>query len=167
MYRKELFDLTNDILEDPSWNPQTLHSPHQNLFKPPEEIDTNILFGTSKKLSVPTSFRTMICDGYIDNCVTVRLDFNDNIILIQGAYPLVIHTIFKPVDLGADLTLKKVDVLSLRIADCEVTPAEQRLVLGWILHIRKTCIFLPVEKAIDWISQIDVPLKRVTITEKN
>ena len=160
------FDLTNDILEDPSWDPHALHSPHQDLFKPPEEMDPNIPFGTARKLSVPIPTRTMICDGYIDDCITIGLDINDNVIRIQGASPLAIHAIFKPVDPEADPTLKRDDVFSLRKADGEGTPAEQKPVLGWLLHTRRFRIFLPAEKAMDWISQIDVVLKRGTTTEK-
>ena len=37
-----IFDLTNDLLMDPAWNPDTLHSPHHDQLQPPETLDKNI-----------------------------------------------------------------------------------------------------------------------------
>ena len=79
---------------------------------------------------------------------------------------MVIHAIFKSVDLEVDPTIKRDDVFSLKKADGEGTHAEQKLVLGWLLHTKIFHIFLPAEKVMDWISKIDVVLERGTTTEK-
>ena len=49
--------------------------------------------------------------------------------------------------------------------DGEGRSAEQKPVLGWLLHTKRFRILLPVEKAMDWMSQIDVTLKRGTKNE--
>ena len=91
---KSIFDLTNDLLEDETWDPDTLHLPHYTSFAKPEIWKDKESFGHAKHLAVPVPPRTMACDGYIDDAIYIAVDINDNARRIQNTSPLAIHTIF-------------------------------------------------------------------------
>ena len=116
------FDLTNDILKDPTWDPKLLHSPHQDLFGKIEYEAPYTPYGNAQALVVPIPYRTTTCDGYLDDCISIGVDIEDNVFRIQNASPLAIHTIFKPVYNEEDKTLSRDDVLSLRKTHGEGTP---------------------------------------------
>ena len=128
-------------------------------------MDTNIPFDAIKELSVLIPPRTMICDRYIDNFVTIGLDINDNIIRIQDDSSLAIQNIFKHLELEEDISFKGGGVLFLSKEYSKETHAGKK-VLGWLLYTQRFHIFLSVEKALDLIIQIDVTLNRGTTTEK-
>ena len=58
-----IFDLANDILQDPSWDPVTLNAPSWETFEPPLEDDRALPFGQAKQLAVEIPLQEYLCDG--------------------------------------------------------------------------------------------------------
>ena len=102
-------DLTNDIIRDETYDPTVTYSQIQNKLHPPNKRYEDItLFGIARKLFVPVPFHYVATDGYIDDLITVMLDMNGWVQKGTNAFPLAVHTLFRPVDpsdplLGATL----------------------------------------------------------------
>ena len=61
---ESIFDLTNDILRDETYDPMELHSPLQTqLDKPVDEYDENEPFATARPLLVRVPFHYAMVDG--------------------------------------------------------------------------------------------------------
>jgi hypothetical protein len=103
----------------------------------------------------------MGCDGYIDDLVTVAVDKNDNLRKAQNAGPIAVHALFRPVNLTDKIP--RDDAVSQRKLSGEGTPCEQKVVLGWLLCTRSFRVFLPVEKAHDWLSTLRLIVELRTV----
>lgn len=140
-----IFDLNNDILEEPDWNYNELHSPNTHKFSHKVIMDKDIPFGQAKTLLPPVPFRQCFVDGYIDDGMAACLDLHDNVTRLQHAVPLAVHTIFRP--LGEEILPRK-DPLSDKKLQGEDAPSEQNIVLGWDINTRTFRVQLPVHKNI-------------------
>ena len=69
-----------------------------------------------------------------------------------NAAPLAVHTLFRPVDPSDPLP--RDDPTSLRKLDGEGTPDERKIIIGWLVDTRLLRIFLPGEKATEWIREL-------------
>ena len=147
-----IFDMANDLINDETWDPDELHSPHAKKLQKPEGNNDKTPFGKAKELEVRIPFREIVCDGYIDDSITVALKKKQNIKRAQNAIPLVVHIIFRPV--SSKEYVDRADPLSLRKLEGDGTPSERKLVLGWLLDTREFKIYLPMDKAIGWIAEI-------------
>ena len=148
-----IFDLANDIIMDPTWDPTTLHSPHYTKLQSPEIIDSTVQFTTAKPLAIKIPYRPMWTDGYIDDAITYAVDYSDNVIRAQNAAPLALHTIFRPA-IPSEKDIRN-DPISERKLEGDGTPSERKIVLGWLLDTRAFRIYLPSDKAVHWISEIN------------
>ena len=75
---KPIIDLTNNVLRDDTWNPETTQSPLQQHFKPSSQrYESPTPFGKSRKLFVPIPFYWAVADGYIDNIIIIIADHAD------------------------------------------------------------------------------------------
>ena len=74
-----IFDLTNDLLNDKTWNINDLNSPIIDKLHPPQPLDDSIQFGEAEELEVYIPSRTSFCDGYIDDFLSVGLDIENEI----------------------------------------------------------------------------------------
>ena len=148
-----IFDLVNDLLLDPVWDPATLHSPHYKSLRKPEKLDKDIPFGKANKLHVYVPSRNTFCDGYIDDCVTMALDESNNVAKAQNALPLGVHTIMRPVHHNEPIFRN--DPLSKTKLLGEGTPTETKMILGWLVNSRTHRVHLPKEKYIDSSTQLD------------
>ena len=73
-----IFDLTNDILRDETWDPTDIHSPLQPKFeKAAVRYPPSTPFATANPLMVPVPFHPAAADGYIDDIITVMLDIKN------------------------------------------------------------------------------------------
>ena len=95
----------------------------------------------------------MVCGGYIDDSITAAVDNNDNLKRAQNAIPLVTYVSFRPV--SQNETVERDDAISERKLKGDGTPSEKKIILGWMLDTRALRIYLPVDKAIFWSSEID------------
>ena len=148
-----MFDTANDLIEDESWDPDDLKSPHQNKLQPPEKLPADIQFARAKQLEVQVPSREVVVDGYIDDSITIVLDKKDNLKKGQNAIPLLVHGIFRPTSRNEGVERK--DNIQLTKLEGEGTPAERKVVLGWLLDTRELKIHLPMDKALCWINDIE------------
>ena len=150
---KAIFDLVNDLLLDPTWEPSELHSPHYNEFQESEKLDDKIPFERANKLHVYVPCRKTFCDGYIDDCVTMALDEQKLVEKAQNALPLGVHGIMRPMHKKEPITRN--DPLSKRKLMGKGTPSETKLILGWLVNTRTFRIYLPKEKSLMWTQQLN------------
>ena len=124
-----IFDITNDILRDPTYDPSQLHSPIQHRLQDKElSHHQSTPFGKARKLFVDVPFHYAAADGYIDDIITVVLDTADWLRRAINAAPLAIHTLFLPVDCRDPLP--QVESVSKQKLKGEGTPNEIKVVLG-------------------------------------
>ena len=160
-----IMDITNDILRDESWDPNEVHSPLQHKFKQPNErYSKDTPFGKARSLFVPVPFYWATADGYIDDIITLIVEYKDWVIRGQNAAPLAVHTVFRPTD--ANDPLPRADATSIPKLDGDGTPDEVKTVLGWLINTRLFRIYLPWLKAKDWIHDLKQILKDRRVNAK-
>ena len=161
-----LFDTANAIIEDETWDPDELRSPHDDKLQPAENLDMTIKFAKAKELDVKIPLREIVVDGYIDDSITVVLNKKGNLKRGQNAIPLVVHAFMRPTSVN-EIVERKEGIQLIKLQG-EGTPSEQKIVLGWLLDSRELKIYLPLDKGICWIndiSEIIIPDKRVKSTQ--
>ena len=160
-----VFDLTNDLINDKSWNREELYSPYQPKLAPRQELPDDEPITTVRDLSVYMPERSTIADGYIDDCLTAAADVDDEVSRSQEAPPLIIHSIFRPV--AADEPIKRDDNISEKKLRGEGQPSEIKVMLGWTINTRQMRVYLPSDKAIAWSSDISKILTSNRIAHKD
>jgi len=159
-----IFDLTNDLLLDKTWNLNTLHSPILENLEPPQPLPDTIKFAEAKPLDVYIPSRDSFCDGYIDDFLSVGLDKNDNLAKSQQAPTIAVHAIFRPV--ANNEPIPRDEPISIKKLKGEGVPSEQKVMLGWLLCTRKCRIYLPVDKQKAWNLDIVNMLQEGTTNSK-
>jgi len=159
-----IFDLTNDILQDKSWNREEINSPIQSRLADPIYLDDSIPFARTESLDVYIPSRNTFCDGYIDDFLSVGLDTFDYVKRSQEAPTLAVHTIFRPVH--EKEPIDRDDAISIRKLAGEGVPSEQKVMLGWLLCTRSCKIYLPKDKELAWTLDIEEILEENTTTTK-
>ena len=159
-----IFDLTNDLLNDKTWNLQELHSPIQDKLPQPQYLDDSIKFAPAEDLSVYVPLRTSFCDGYIDDFLSVGLELNDEIQKSQQAPTIAVHTIFRPI--STNEPIPRNEPISERKLSGEGIPHERKTMLGWLLCTRSSRIFLPEDKAKAWYNDVNKILNELTVSSR-
>ena len=118
-----VFDLAQDLVEDPTWNIEEIHSPNQHKLPQKTAMNDSIPFTPAKKLLVPVPDRDCFLDGYIDDEIAACVDIDNNVTKLQNCVPLAIHLIFRP--LGGELIQRK-DPLSDKKNCREKVPPQKR-----------------------------------------
>ena len=161
-----IFDLVNDLLNDKDWNRETLNSPYQSRLasKQPYQNDEDPI-AQVRELSVYIPNRVATADGYIDDCLTAAVDINDNVLRGQEAPPIIIHSLFRPLDKNEPI--KRDDNISDKKLKGEGQPSEIKTMLGWIINTRSMRVYLPEDKAKAWSNDIEAILKSNRIVHKD
>ena len=159
-----IYDVVNDLLNEKQWNRKILNSPQVSLLQKPEPPDTSIGLEEAHKLAVYIPERNSFADGYIDDCLSVALDEDDEIQRSQEAPPLVVHAIFRPLD-AAD-PLPRDENISIKKLKGEGQPSEKKVMLGWLIDTVTMRVYLPIDKAIDWSREIRIILEKNSVTMK-
>ena len=63
------------------------------------------------------------------------------------------YSVFEPLSINEQVD--RADPLSLRKLEGDGTPSERKIILGWLLDTREFKIFLPADKVLLWIKEID------------
>lgn len=143
-----IFDLTNDVLRDPTFDPATLHSPLQSQFElPAAPYDESTPFEPARPLFMDLPLFWAMADGYIDDIITIVLDVGDWLKNAVNAAALIIHSIVRPTDTAGPLPHN--ESISIQKLKGEGTPDEIKMILGWQVDTRRFRIHLPVEKSIE------------------
>lgn len=161
-----VYDAINDLMNEPEWNRESLNSPYVPKL-PERDIYTHddTPIQDARDLSVYIPDRKSFTDGYIDDClVPVTIDKKDNVKKSQEAPPLIINSIFRPVDPNEPISCD--DNISAKKFAGEGQPSEQKIMLGWLIDTRILRIFLPVDKAMEWTMDINDILKKNTVQLK-
>ena len=154
-----IFDLTNEILQDETFNPSEIHSPLQKDMATQKEYNPkDTPFGVAAPLIVNVPFHFAKADGYIDDIITVVLNYSNWVWKALNAAPLAIYSLFRPTDKNDPLPRN--DALSKTKMEGEGSPEEIKIVLGWKINTRLFKIFLPMTKATDWIQTIKSELNK-------
>ena len=153
-----IVDLAQQILDDPTWDPSILHSPHHEKIPMPERLPTNIPYSKAHALSVKMERPTdAYVDGYVDDLMALLLDSGDLPERGRQVVALAIHIFFRPVN--ENDPLPREDVLSLRKLLGEGKLEEVKVILGWMIDSRRFTIHLTEDKAKAWINDLDEIIK--------
>ena len=152
------------MLNDQTWNVQTLNSPIASKLHQPQSLDDSIRFGRAEKLDVHIPLRTAFCDDYIDDFLSVGIDIKEEVTKIQQAPTITVHAFFRLV--APDEPISRDDPISAKKLAGEGTPHEQKMMLGWSLCTRSCRIYLSMDKATAWSSDIDKLLLNQTVSPK-
>eukprot|EP00957_Ditylum_brightwellii_P156871 11939594-Ditylum_brightwellii.AAC.1 len=94
---KMVFDLANDLIEDPHWHPSNLYIPNQPNVPPATCLPNHLPFKAAKPLDIHLPPMPLAkVDGYIDDGCTITLDCPPLIKRAEAAIPLAIHAVFRP-----------------------------------------------------------------------
>lgn len=163
-FSEAVSDLSNDIIDDTTWDHENLVSPISQKLNKPISQPTTIPFGSARPLIVYIPNRLAFIDGYIDDAISVGDDLNNAHIRSQQSVPLAIHSIFRPTDPN-ELSARN-DSLADKKLKAEGTPKENQTVLGWDIDTRKFTIGLPPDKVQMWSQNINDLLKENKVTKK-
>ena len=159
-----IFDLTNDILNDKTWDIDHINSPLQSELEKPFYLDDSLPFETLQPLEVYIPLRHTFCDGYIDDFLSVGLDEADLLRRSQEAPTLAVHSVFRPVH--DDEPIHRDDAISAKKLKGEGTPSEQKIMLGWLICTRSCRIYLPKDKELAWLTDIQSLLTSTFVETK-
>jgi len=142
-------DLANDILHCPTWDPDTIGSPHAKNLHPPILSDELIPHRKARELDVKiTADDWGRIDDFIDDGIVIVPDLSNNKKRALEAMLLAIHILFRPLDKNEQI--KRDDCLSLGKLHEEGFLSENPTILGWEINTRKLTISLPQKKIIIW-----------------
>ena len=164
-FSEAIFELANDLLQDEEWDPEKIHSSYTSKLHKKEPLDENIPFDETVPLLVKFPLRERYCDGYIDDGILLAVDKNNNVKKCQKALPIATDVVMRP--LATTENEAGDPSIQYRKLKGEGTPSERRRVLGWILCTRTLRVYLPPEKAIYWIQQINTILSMDKIKKKD
>jgi hypothetical protein len=147
-------DLSNEIPLCGDWDHATLRSPAQP--DTPEPIllpaATPIAKAMPMAVHIPTTV-TACTDSFIDDLIRVFLDTPENRAREPHAVPLAIHVTSRP-HMGDSEPIRRRGILSAPKLEAEGTPAEEQIVLGWILNTRLLMVILPDDKFEAWSADL-------------
>ena len=121
-----IFDLANDLIRDPHWDPSTLKSPNHTNLHEPSSLDESIPFAKAKPLLIHLPLCHAFYDCYIDDLIAMAVDISDSVARSQQALPLSSHCIFRP--LHPNHNPNRNDTLSLRKLEGEGRPEEEKTI---------------------------------------
>ena len=161
-----IFDLANDLMHCPHWDPIELPSPHVDLLPEPERLPDDTPFGAALAADVhlPPSQKAGV-DGFIDDGAVAVLDDERNQPMVRRARQalgMATHLVFRPV--AADEPIPRPDPQSLRKLKAEGQLRETLIFLGWEFQSRAFLIALPDDKARAWTRQIINTLSQASIS---
>ena len=159
-----IFDVVNDLLLEKDWDRGSLHSPYEQILPPPIRSGDDQALSPVNELAVHVPSRKSFADGYIDDCLTVAVDVDDEVQRSQEALPLVVHCTFRPI--SPDEPIHRDDNLSYRKLQGEGAPNEIKTMLGWTINTVSMRVFLPTDKALAWSADITSLLKRNYVQTK-
>ena len=147
-------DLSNEIPLCKEWDHESLRSPAQPETPSPVLLPDDIPIAKAMPMAVciPTKV-TARSDSFIDDLIRVFLDTPLNREREPHAVPLAIHVTSRP-HAGDAEPVKRREIVSDPKLVAEGGPAEDQIVLGWILNTRTLLVILPSDKFEAWPSDL-------------
>jgi hypothetical protein len=156
-------DLAQDLASDPSWDPNSLHSSFDLDFPRQQEPD-NIPFGQADELAVNLPPRKIVTDNFIDDLFQACLDEDDNAERIKQAVPLILETLFRPLNNLDDCP--RDTIINLTKHQAEGCLEERKVTLGWLIDSRRFRVLLTPDKAREWILDLTNTISKGSCTYK-
>jgi hypothetical protein len=148
-------DLANEISMCEEWNPELLRSPNQPETPEPKRLEASIPHAPAREMAVIIPpIETGKVDVFIDDLIDTFPDTPENLARKPHVVPLAMHVTSRP-HAGKDEPILRRDILSLPKLLAEGAPAEQQIVLGWLLDTRRLLVSLPEDKYLAWVAAIE------------
>jgi hypothetical protein len=153
-------DLANEISMCQDWDPEELRSPNQPVTPKPKRLASSIPHAPAREMAVfIPPIESGKVDVFIDDLIDTYPDSPENLARKPHVVPLAMHVTSRP-HAGVDEPILRRAILSLPKLLAEGAPAEQQIVLGWMLDTRRLLVSLPDDKYIAWISEIKNFIRR-------
>ena len=144
-----VFDLANDLLNCPLWDPEELPSPQADLLHDPEPPGDNTPFGVAMEADVKLDPNCKGgTDGFIDDgaCAVLASPSNSRMVARGAQATLMsLFLVFRPLAAALE-PMKRPDAPSLRKLEAEGMLREVITFLGWKIDTRAFTISLPEDK---------------------
>jgi hypothetical protein len=148
-------DLANEISMCRDWDPSQLRSPDQPVTPEPKRLDPSIPHAPAREMAVVVPpLEAGKVDVFIDDLIDTYPDSPENLARKPHVVPLAMHVTSRP-HAGDDEPILRRAILSLPKLLAEGAPAEQQIVLGWLLDTRRLLVSLPEDKYSAWLSTIE------------
>jgi len=152
------------LIQNPSWNHNSLFDPLSNNIETPECLPNSIPFAQTKALAVDIPVNDIgKTDIYIDDTIGIAQDKNDSVKRVSAAIPQTIHTLSRPFDNLDEIPRK--EIISLKKFADESRPSEIKTVLGWVINSRTLRLFLPEDKFTTWSQEISHILTKGRVSQ--
>lgn len=144
-------DIAQDISLEPSWAPSVLKSSFK-LNEEPTSEPSDIPFDTADELIMNLPPRDIILDNFIDDIFNAGIDHPDTNLRLVHAVPLILETLFRRVD-PRDAN-QRAEIINMTKHNAEGKLEECKIILGWKVNTRTFRLYLTMEKAFDWITDL-------------
>ena len=164
-------DLSNDILNNPLWDPAKHKSPipSPDTIPPPKLLPPDTPFGQALPVDVSVPLpRFGYVDSYIDDLVGVCLHMKDNAIRTSSSILLSIFLLarpFCPNDTPSNISHNYMLNATKWLAEGRLE--ETKIVLGWWINTRKFIVAIPSDKYLAYSKQIIDILKANKVNNDN
>jgi hypothetical protein len=148
-------DLANEISMCEDWDPNELRSPDQPVTPEPIRLEANIPHAPGRDMAVIVPpLEAGKVDVFIDDLIDTFIDTPRNLARKPHAVPLAMYITSRP-HAGILEPILRRAILSMAKLLAEGSPAEQQIVLGWMLDTRRLMTSLPDDKYKAWVETID------------
>ena len=144
-------DLTNAIISDEDWDPETLFNQQSLELPAPEFLDDDVPIAEARELVFDLPVDDKGCsDVFIDDLFAACVDLpeSDNIKRLERAPLLAIDAVARPLLESEPVPRHEMAARNKFIA--EAGAEELKIVLGWKLNFRALKMYLPENKFIAW-----------------
>ena len=144
-------DLTNAIISDDDWDPETLFNQQSLELPPPEFLDDEVPIAEARELvfDIPVDDKGY-ADVFIDDLFTACVDLpeSNNVKRLERAPLLAIDAVARPLLESEPIPRHEMAARNKFIA--EAGGEELKIVLGWNINFRALKMNLPENKFIAW-----------------
>ncbi len=92
-----LVDFASILIKDKTWDPKKLYNPKKEIPILPDYEDDSIPIKSGKKILFDLPNKDTYIEGYIDNLLSIILDYERLILRAVHAIPLLCYLFFRPV----------------------------------------------------------------------
>ena len=156
-------DVAFDLALDPHWDPATLHSPFPIDITPRLE-PSSVPIAPADTPAADLPPRDIVLDNFIDDSFNAGIEDGDIPLRLAHAVPLLLHAIFRPTT--STEKIPRNPIINFTKHKAEGKLEERKVILGWLVDTRRFRLFLTVEKALDWLRDIDNAIKDKMCTKE-
>jgi hypothetical protein len=150
LFSEMVTDLANEIACCSAYDPRNLRSPSQPLTPIPTlSLSCEPLAGAFQTAVCVSVTHTARVDSFIDDLINCFLDTKENREKQPHVVPLAMHCTSRP-HAGSKEPITRRDILSGPKLVAEGTPAEEKIVLGWMIDTHRLQLRLPADKYEAW-----------------